>query len=72
MRTTKAQSTNKHMLALSEDYILTGIQQRYKFACAPMEDSDQPTRYPRSLIRVVDGRSICADPEEETGDPNPL
>ena len=39
-------------------------------ACASIGDSDQPT-YPRSLIRVVDGRTTCADQEEETGGPDP-
>ena len=29
---------------------------RYKFACAPIKDSDQ-SAHPRSLIRVFDGRS---------------
>ena len=28
---------------------------RYKLACAPMEDSDQPA-HPHSLIRVFNGR----------------
>ena len=30
---------------------------RYKLACAHIEDSDQ-TAHPRSLIRVIDGRSM--------------
>ena len=30
---------------------------RYKLACAPIEDSDQPAQM-RRLIRVFDGRSM--------------
>ena len=30
---------------------------RYRFACVPIEDSDQPA-HPRSLIKVFDGRSM--------------
>ena len=36
---------------------MTVSSKRYKLACAPIEDSDQPA-HARSLIRVFDGRTI--------------
>ena len=38
----------------------------YKFACTPIEDSDQPA-HQRSLIRVFDGRSIDSQESVSSG-----
>ena len=36
---------------------MPGVSKRYKFACTPIDDSDQPARM-RRLNIVFDGRSM--------------
>ena len=38
-------------------YVRAVVQQKVKYGCARIEDSDQPV-HPRSLIRVFDERSM--------------